>query len=103
MHLIAVLLPLYDNGGHPLSRELFAQVAAELTGAFGGLTAHTRAPAQGLWRPDEHPQPTRDDIVIYEVMVENIDRDWWTNYRTRLEQRFRQEQVLIRAHEVDVL
>ena len=48
MYLIQILLPLNDNQGRPVARELFRDVGSELTGRFGGLTAHTRAPAEGL-------------------------------------------------------
>jgi hypothetical protein len=103
MYLIDVLLPLYDNDRQPLPRTLFQQVSAELTEKFGGLTAHTRAPAQGLWQSDADAPPVRDDIVIYEVMAESLDRAWWQDYRSRLEARFRQEQVIIRAQTVHLL
>ena len=103
MHLIEVLLPLYDNEGQPLDRTLFSQVAGELTERFGGLTAHTRAPAAGLWKPDPTDTATRDDIVIYEVMTETVDAARWTNYRRKLEARFKQEQVVIRSLRVDLL
>ena len=102
MHLIQVLLPLYDNDGRPLSKELFRAVAAELTDRFGGLTAYTRAPAEGLWK-DGPASTTRDDIVIYEVMADRLDRDWWKKYRSELEGRFRQDQVVVRAQAVEVL
>ena len=102
MHLIHILLPLNDNNRKPLGRELFRTVAAELTEQFGGLTAHTRAPAEGLWK--EGPGRTdRDEIVIYEVMAEHLDETWWGKYRQRLEKRFRQEKVIVRAVEVRVL
>src|SRR5215208_4341689 len=102
MHLIQVLLPLYDNPGQPLSRDLFRTVAAELTERFGGLTAYTRAPAEGLWKEDAKTT-TRDEVVLFEVMAAELDRDWWRNYRDGLEERFRQDQVLIRAQAVEVL
>ena len=102
MHLIQVLLPLYDNDGQPLPRDLYRTVAAELTERFGGLTAHTRAPAEGLWK--EGPATTaRDDIVIYEVMADRLDRAWWRDYRSGLEARFRQEQVVVRAQAIELL
>jgi len=102
VHLVQVLLPLYDNDGHPLSRDLHRQVGTELAERFGGLTAHTRAPAEGLWRDGPAPA-VRDDIVIYEVMAEKLDRRWWQAYRRRLEARFRQEQIVIRAQEIELL
>ena len=102
MHLVQILLPLYDNDGQPLPREHFVAVRTELTERFGGLTAHTRAPAEGLWK-DESDRTSRDEIVIYEVMAESLDPSWWKQYRGSLEERFRQETIVIRATRVDVL
>src|SRR5437868_5745256 len=102
MHLIQVLLPLYDNVGERLPRELFKAVATELTEHFGGLTAHTRAPAEGLWKEDAQTT-TQDDNVMYEIMVERLDRAWWRDYRAGLESRFRQDVVVVRAQVVEVL
>jgi hypothetical protein len=82
---------------------MFRAVANELTDKFGGLTAHTRAPAQGLWQNHAEAPPTRDDLVIFEVMVEVIDRVWWSHYRRELERRFRQDHVIVRAHGVELL
>jgi hypothetical protein len=103
MVLIELLLPLYDNSGHPIDRVHHRAVAAELTERFGGLTAHTRAPAAGLWKPSGTENTTRDDIVIYEVMAEQVDARWWKAYRSQLETRFQQEHVVIRAITVDLL
>lgn len=102
MYLVQVLLPLFDNEGRPLPRELFRQVGSELTDRFGGLTAHTRAPAEGLWR-EPGATTVRDDIVMYEVMIERLDRTWWREYRRRLEARFRQQEVVMRAQRIEVL
>jgi hypothetical protein len=49
MHLIEILLPLTRRDGSPQPAERFAQVRAELVERFGGVTAFTRAPAEGLW------------------------------------------------------
>ena len=102
MHLIQVLLPLYDNAGEPLPRDLFRAVAGELTDRFGGLTAYTRAPAEGLWK-EGADTTTRDDIVVYEVMADRLDRAWWRDYRAGLEAQFRQDLVVVRAQSVKLL
>jgi hypothetical protein len=100
-HLVQILLPLYDNAGAPLARALFDAVRAELTERFGGLTAYSRAPAVGLWKDEDAPAgeaaTVRDDVVVYEVMADALDAAWWRAYRTTLETRFRQDEVLIRA------
>ena len=101
MHLVQILLPLYDNAGAPLPRELFSRVREELTGAFGGLTAFTRAPAEGLWK--DGGETTRDDIVVFEVMAERLDESWWRAYRGELEKRFRQDEIVVRAQETRLL
>jgi hypothetical protein len=95
MHLIQIILPLYADGGEKLDRKLFDEVKAELLRQFGGVTAFTRAPAEGLW--DAQDAVHRDDVLLYEVLAESLDRDWWAVYRMRLEARFRQQEILMRA------
>jgi hypothetical protein len=101
MHLVQILLPLYDNAGKPFGEELYIKVRSELTERFGGLTAFTRAPAQGLWK--SAGKTTHDDIVVFEVMASTIDRKWWSNYRIALESAFRQNTIVIRAQPVTIL
>jgi len=97
-----LLLPLYDNVGRAFAAEHYTAVRAELTERFGGLTAYSRAPAQGLWQ-DENGPTRRDDIVVYEVMTDTLDRDWWRAYRRTLERRFAQDELVIRSQEVERL
>jgi hypothetical protein len=102
IYLVQLLLPLYDNDGRNFPPSHHAAVRTELTDRFGGLTAYTRAPAQGLWNEGSGP-PKRDDIIVYEVMTEVLDRDWWRGFRQTLERRFEQDELVIRAHAVDRL
>ena len=101
-HLVQLLLPLYDNAGQAIPASHFAAVSAELTERFGGLTAYTRAPAQGLWSESDGTAK-RDDIVVYEVMTEALDRDWWRSFRRSLERRFEQDEIVIRSQSMERL
>ena len=101
MHIIEILLPLYDNSGAPFGAEAFGRVREELVEHFGGLTAFTRSPAEGLWQ--EGGERSRDEIVIFEVMADWLDRGWWRTYRGELERRFEQEAIVVRASEVELL
>ena len=65
---------------------------------FGGLTAYTRSPARGLWKSEGSTK--RDDMIIVEVMAKRFDRAWWKEYRQDLESKFRQDEIIVRAHEV---
>lgn len=102
MHRVQLLLPLYDNEGRAFGRGEFARVREELAGRFGGVTAYTRAPAEGVWR-DEGGAVSRDSIVAFEVLTEELDRDWWADYRRALAARFRQDEVMITAAPVEKL
>jgi hypothetical protein len=102
LYLIQLLLPLYGNDGRVFAATHYAAVREELTDRFGGLTAYSRAPAQGLWS-DEAGSPKRDDIVVYEVMTEHLDREWWRSYRRTLEQRFAQQELVVRSQEIERL
>jgi hypothetical protein len=95
MHLVQILLPLYDNDGQSFGEELFTTIRSELTERFGGLTAFTSAPAEGLWKSEGKTH--HDEIVVFEVMAATLDARWWQSYRKNLEQRFSQNSILIRA------
>ncbi len=99
--LIEILLPLYDNEGRPFGRQALGAVRSELIERFGGLTAFTRAPAEGLWEADG--ETARDDVIVLQVMTDELDADWWRAYREGLERRFRQDSVVVRAQEVRLL
>lgn len=102
MHLIQFFLPLYDNDRQAFPRAMFDEVRTELTERFGGVTAFLQAPVQGFWK-ESSEEVVRDDLVIFEVMAEELDREWWGEYREDLKERFRQEEVLVRAVEVERL
>lgn len=102
MHIIEILLPLQDNAGRPFPGDEFARVREELIEHFGGLTAFTRSPAEGLWDEGDGKR-SRDQIVVFEVMADWLDRSWWRDYRSKLEERFRQDEIVVRAREVELL
>jgi hypothetical protein len=81
---------------------MFDRVRDELTERFGGVTAYRRSPAEGLWK-ENGGDIIRDDVVIYEVMTTDLDRDWWKEYGDDLARRFRQDQMIIRAMAVERL
>ena len=95
-HLIQILLPIHFCDGSNVPAEMFSQVRTELAERFGGVTAYSRSPATGLWKRTE-AEVERDQVIMIEVVAEALDRDWWAQYRERLEQRFGQEEVHARA------
>jgi len=92
MHLIQILLPVPDAG----TAAAYRRIRDELTERFGGVTAFTGSPAEGLWERGSG-DVERDTIVLVEVMTESIDMAWWSSYRRELEGRLSQEKIVIRA------
>lgn len=104
MHLVQLLLPLYARDGARLPQTLFAAVRQELVDRFGGLTAYSRSPARGVWADEDAGERVEhDDIVVYEVMVESLQRDWWKAYREELTGRFGQKELVVRAQRIELL
>jgi len=102
MHLIQIFLPLIEKEKKGFSINLYTAIRKELTDKFGGITTYTRSPATGLWK-EEADETVKDEIIIYEVMAEYLDKEWWQNYKQMLEQQFQQKEIIIRAWEIDVL
>ena len=100
--IVTLLLPLADNAGRPFPPDDHRRVRRELTERFGGLTAFTRAPAEGLWK-ESGETVAKDDIVVFEIMADDLDEPWWRDYRRRLEARFRQDAIVIRAQAIRLL
>lgn len=102
MHLVQILLPLYDNGGTPIPQLQFRRVSQEMADRFGGLTAFTRAPAEGVWK-EGGQKTSHDEIVVFEVIRtistgpggRAIARSWSGG--------FRQEVIVIRAQAIEQL
>jgi hypothetical protein len=95
MHLVQLLVPLYDNAGKRFPKSMHDRLAKELADRFGGVTAYARAPASGLWKKGGRAE--RDDIVVYEVMVKRLEPAWWKRYRKTLEGRFDQDEMVVRS------
>jgi hypothetical protein len=102
MHLVQLFLPVRDNDGNAFPAAHFLNIRQELTKAFGGLTAFTRAPAEGLWT-DSKNAISSDDIVIFEVMLKQLDEPWWRAYKQLLEQIFSQDEIIIRVQDIRLI
>ena len=101
MHIIEVFLPLDTGKGVPVPRQTIEGLVAGLADRFGGATAFTRQPAEGLWKSRTTMQSDR--IIVVEVVVETVDAAWWKTYKSRIEKEFDQEQVMIRVSACELI
>ncbi len=102
MQLVQILLPLRDSKGRGFPKRHYDEVATAITDRFGGVTAYTRTPAEGRWKEGEKPV-SEDEVVVFEVMVAEIDATWWRAYRVSLQKKFKQKSVIIRAQDIRLL
>ena len=101
LNLVQVLLPLTDNRGKRISHAAFIEVKDELSRRFGGVTAYVQSPAEGQWI--DRGRKVLDQVITVEVMTKGNHRKWWKRYRKALEAKFRQEQIVIRTHKIELL
>ena len=98
MYLIQIILPAPSGSG---DADAFSKTREELADKFGGVTAYTRAAAQGLWvAPDGEKE--RDSVIMIEVLAQAFDRAWWRAYQEQLAARFHQEEIHVRALDAQV-
>lgn len=97
MHLVEVFIPISPSAA---GFERLEQIKRALTARFGGVTAFTRAPAEGLWKTSSHSIEA-DQIVIVEVMVPDIDLGWWEGFKSKLERELGQKEILVRYSAVE--
>ena len=100
-HLIEIFLPLAFASKEPIPDTIFTVLKEELVDHFGGVTSCSRVLAEGLWANGDKIEADR--VMVWEVMTDDLDRDWWKSFRTRVEKLLRQEELLIRATKVDPL
>jgi hypothetical protein len=100
-HRIEIFLPLRRGDGQPVDKAELDEIEHRLADRHGGVTAYLQSPAEGLW--DDGGDRQRDRIVVMEVMVDDLDATLWSDLQHELEQRFQQDEVVIRAQAIERL
>jgi len=96
MQLVQIFLPLYNNKKQEFDRSLYDDLQTLLKDQFGGVTFYRNAPIEGLWR-DKNGMTNYDELIIAEVMVNDVNKEWWHQFKQLLEQIFSQKEILIRS------
>ena len=92
--LYQIYLPLTYNDGRPIEKEKFQLTRQELITRFGGLTSTPPGfPLQGWWQSTQ--SVVMDDIVIWTVLTQADEDQFFLKYKDILKQRFAQEEVFL--------
>lgn len=92
--LYQLYLPLNYHDGRPIEEDKFSLTQKELVDRFGGLTSTPPGyPLEGLWHS---PQGVvKDDIVIWTVLSQLDEDQFFNEYKEKLRKRFVQEEIFL--------
>jgi hypothetical protein len=93
---VQLILPVRDNQGSPFPQKVWETLKNTLVERYGGVTAYTRSPAEGVWAPGTG-EKVSEDVFIIEVVVGDLEIEWWRGIRKELEGVLRQEKLVFRA------
>lgn len=102
MLLLQILLPIKDEKGDPFPEHYFTDLREELAIKFGGITIYSRSQAKGLWKESGSSLVT-DEMIINEIMMQEVDLPYWQAQKLRLQELLRQDEILMRYHEVTTI
>jgi hypothetical protein len=97
-----LLVPLLFNDGTPVPESLLAETFAELREQFGAVSWETQV-VRGSW--EQAGAIFDDNLTRFFVDVPDVPehREFFTSFKERLKRRFKQLDVWITSHPVDVI
>ena len=102
MRRYEILLPLRFNDGTPVPDELVGGVLVALRERFGAASFETQT-IRGVWQHEGAAY--RDDLVrvFADVTDSPVNRAWFLELKERLKRDFRQLDIWLISHPIEVL
>jgi len=97
-----ILLPLRFNDGSPVPEELVGEVIIAIRERFGAASFETQT-IRGAWQHEGHIY--QDDLVRFFADVADTpeNRNWFVQFKERLKHDFRQLDIWMITHPIEVL
>jgi len=97
-----ILLPRQFNDGRPVPPSLLAETLIELRRQFGAASCETQT-IQGQWQHQR--EVYHDELVRVFVDVEDVpeNKEFFLRFKNQLKQRFRQIDIWMASHPIDLL
>ena len=107
MARFSFLLPFRFNDGIDIPVELFQEVQTTLANKFNGVTyqRNPQYPIKGLWLSPGDKRVIPDDLMLYYVWTEAINeaREYFTQYKKALMEKFQQQELPIIEETIEVI
>jgi hypothetical protein len=100
LYRFELLLPLRFNDGREVPRELISQTIVELEERFEGVTWESQV-LHGRWR--QEGKSYQDELVRILVDASEADRVFFKNYKSSLKARFKQLDIWLTVHPIEVI
>lgn len=101
-YLVQLSLPLVNGAGKAFPQELFREVERDLTAQFSDTAVFTRAPLAVPSKGNSTVTPAEASIT-YEVTIQQVDQEWWREYRRVLHKRFREHPIDVKLGSMNAL
>jgi hypothetical protein len=97
-----ILLPLRFNDGQAVPDALISDTLLDLENHFGAVSWETQV-IRGRWRHEE--QVYADDLMRVVIDVEDLaeHREFFRDFKNGLKSRFRQIEIYMTTHLIDVI
>jgi len=94
--LVYIYLPVYYNDKTPVDKSKFVETFNELVEMFGGCSADENT-IMGSWKDPITNNVYDDEIIIYHILCldTEFNRTLLRQYKEKLKNRFRQEEILM--------
>ena len=106
LHKIDFYIPLYFNDGTTIDADIQDTTKTELINIFGGLTEVNNI--NGYWINDKQLYTDRDIILSVVTDIKILDNgqtliEFLVEYKTILENRYKQKEIFITRQEIDII
>ncbi len=97
-----ILIPSQFNDGQPVPEELLVETLLELETKFGAVSCETQT-IHGFWQ--HQGEPFRDQLIRVFVDVADTDehRRFFVQFKERLKTRYRQLDIWLTTHPIEVI
>jgi len=100
--LIQLFLPTTTENGKAFPGTYFHAVKQKLGKKFDSLSVYLKSPLIGSLKNDE-PILAKDTLLVYEVISDIVETDYWSQYQQFLQKQFKQDYILIRCLDMGLI